>query len=128
MKHFAFLESDRLMSTAMQGQYSVLLVVLSVLVASMAAYTAFLLAERIHSSEKNRQRYTWLVAGALSLGGGVWSMHFIGMLAFSLPVAVRYDVLTTIVPSCLRYLPAWLYSVVSVVSINLDSSWYYAAY
>ena len=37
----------------------------------------------------------WLFGGAFSMGVGIWSMHFIGMLAFSLPIPLRYDVLTT---------------------------------
>jgi NO-binding membrane sensor protein with MHYT domain len=38
----------------------------------------------------------WLVGGALAVGSGIWSMHFIGMLAFSLPIALAYDIPTTV--------------------------------
>jgi diguanylate cyclase (GGDEF)-like protein len=38
----------------------------------------------------------WLLGGAVAMGTGIWSMHFIGMLAFSLPIALAYDIPTTI--------------------------------
>src|SRR3954463_7934967 len=44
-----------------------------------------------------RARRSWLVAAAVAMGGGIWSMHFVGMLAFSLPgIAVSYDPLRTL--------------------------------
>jgi diguanylate cyclase (GGDEF)-like protein len=62
-----------------------------VLVATLASYTALDLATRITVS-KGRAARLWLVGGAFSMGTGIWSMHFIGMLAFSLPVPMGYDV------------------------------------
>jgi diguanylate cyclase len=65
-------------------------VVISLLVATLASYTALDLATRITAS-KGRAARLWLVGGAFSMGTGIWSMHFIGMLAFSLPVPMGYD-------------------------------------
>jgi diguanylate cyclase (GGDEF)-like protein len=79
----------------MTGTYSYWQVLLSVLVATLASYTALDLATRITAS-KGRSATLWLVGGAFSMGTGIWSMHFIGMLAFSLPVPMGYDVLTTL--------------------------------
>ena len=72
----------------MSGSYDTGLVVVSVLVAIFASYTALDLARSVART----RRLGWLAAGALSMGVGIWSMHFIGMLAFSLPgVPIAYD-------------------------------------
>jgi two-component system sensor histidine kinase/response regulator len=65
-------------------------IVLSVLIAILASYTALDFAGRVTAS-RGRARLVWLVAGATSMGIGIWSMHFVGMLAFSLPVSIQYD-------------------------------------
>lgn len=74
----------------MAGSYDYPLVALSVLVAILASYTALDLGARLTSSRGN-ERLWWMIAGAVSMGIGIWSMHYLGMLAFSLPVPVRYD-------------------------------------
>jgi PAS domain S-box-containing protein len=67
------------------------LVALSVAVAIFASYTALLLAARLRASS-GQFRLWWLAAAAIALGGGIWSMHFVAMLAFSLPgVPITYD-------------------------------------
>jgi diguanylate cyclase (GGDEF)-like protein len=76
----------------MEGVYDFKLVALSVVVAAIASYTALDLAGRI-SAKQGRTWLLWLLGGAFSMGTGIWSMHFIGMLAFKLPVPVAYDVL-----------------------------------
>jgi len=76
----------------MIGHYDSTLVALSILVAIIASYTALDLAGCVSASTSSpRKSWTWLVAGAVSMGIGIWSMHFIGMLAFQLPVPVAYD-------------------------------------
>ncbi len=73
------------------GTYNYGLVALSAVVAALASYTALDLAARLKAAS-GWQRYAWLGAAAFAMGGGIWSMHFIGMLAFSLPgMAVSYD-------------------------------------
>jgi len=79
----------------MSGTYNYWLVLLSLIVAIVASYTALDLARRITQSDRRSARY-WLIGGAFSMGTGIWSMHFIGMLAFSLPIPMGYDVLTTL--------------------------------
>ena len=73
------------------GSYIPSLVVLSVFVAILASYTAFDLAGRI-SSAQGPAVYVWIVGGAFAMGVGTWSTHFIGMLAFVLPIDLGYDV------------------------------------
>jgi diguanylate cyclase (GGDEF)-like protein len=79
----------------MQSTYNPGLVAASLLVATLASYTALDLSGRIGLLVKPRQRYAWLVGGAAAMGVGIWSMHFIGMLAFSLPIPLGYDLAIT---------------------------------
>ena len=71
--------------------YSPWLVVLSITVAVFVAYASLQLAARVADSQPSSGRL-WLSLGAISMGIGIWSMHFIGMLAVSLPIRLRYDV------------------------------------
>jgi two-component system, NtrC family, sensor kinase len=81
----------------MNGQYDSSLVALSILIASIASYTALDLAGCVSANTSSpRKSWTWLIAGAVSMGSGIWSMHFIGMLAFHLPVPVAYDLPITL--------------------------------
>ncbi|MDD1017843.1 EAL domain-containing protein [Pseudomonas sp. TNT2022 ID1048] len=76
------------------GSYSPALVVISIFVAILASYTALDLTGRI-ATTKGRAAYLWMCGGALAMGVGVWSMHFIGMLAFELPIDLGYDIVLT---------------------------------
>jgi len=78
----------------MDGTYDLRLVMLSVAVAVFASYTALDLAGRVSAARGNA--LAWLLGGAVSMGLGIWSMHFIGMLAFSLPVPMAYDIELTL--------------------------------
>jgi PAS domain S-box-containing protein len=81
---------------ALVGFYDYRLVALSVLLAMLASYAALDLAGRITYARKP-VRSIWLTGGAVAMGLGIWSMHYIGMLAYSLPVAVLYDWPTVLV-------------------------------
>lgn len=76
------------------GSYSPALVSISLLVAILASYTALDLAGRI-ATTRGHAAHLWMAGGALAMGVGIWSMHFIGMLAFTLPVELGYDVSIT---------------------------------
>lgn len=78
----------------MSGFYGPNLVALSLVVAIFASYTALELAGRV-SQKRGRSSRIWLVVGAISMGTGIWSMHFVGMLAFHLPIALAYDAALT---------------------------------
>jgi PAS domain S-box-containing protein len=75
---------------ALLGSYNYGLVSLSVVIAIVAAYAALDLAGRV-TSAGGRVRFLWLSGGAIAMGTGIWSMHYIGMLAFRLPIPVLYD-------------------------------------
>jgi diguanylate cyclase len=79
----------------MQAVYNPWLVLLSVVVAVLVSYTALALAARVAAASP-RQVWFWRIGGAVAMGVGIWSMHFIGMMAFSLPIVLRYDVATTL--------------------------------
>src|SRR6202158_2256314 len=78
------------------GTHNPYLVALSILVASFASYTALDLSGHVGAA-RGLARRVWLVAAAITMGGGIWSMHFIGMLAFVMPIPMSYDIgLTTL--------------------------------
>src|SRR5688572_31048670 len=83
--------------TPLPASYDAGLVVLSYFVASFAAYTAIDLAGRVSEVRAEGGRpAAWLLAGAFAMGAGIWSMHFVAMLAYKLPVPVRYELWTTL--------------------------------
>ena len=79
----------------MSGSYNPWLVTLSFLVAVCVSYTALTLASRVSTGHRKYVRM-WLAGGAFAMGVGIWSMHFIGMLALTLPIPLSYDVLKTL--------------------------------
>src|ERR1017187_7069729 len=81
---------------AITGSYDYRLVALSVFIAVLASYAALDLSGRVTSAH-GRLRTLWLSGGAVAMGIGIWSMHYIGMLAFRMSVPVEYDWPTVLV-------------------------------
>ena len=79
----------------MTGTYNLCLVLLSILVAVVVSHTALRLAARVARARGSAVRL-WLTGGAIAMGTGIWAMHFIGMLAFTLPIALSYNILMTL--------------------------------
>ena len=77
-------------SPALIGFYDLRLVAVSIVIAVLAAYAALDLAGRV-TIARGIARFSWLSGGALAMGMGIWSMHYMGMEAFRLPVPVQYD-------------------------------------
>jgi NO-binding membrane sensor protein with MHYT domain len=78
------------------GTYDPFLVALSILVAIFASYTALDLSGHLGPT-RGFARRGWLMAAAFTMGGGIWSMHFVAMLAFIMPTPMSYDIgLTTL--------------------------------
>ncbi len=97
----------------MVGEYDYRIAALSVVVAMLASYTALDLAGRV-TVARQRAGYGWLAGGAVAMGTGVWSMHFVAMLAFELPIAMGYDFLITAA--------SWLMAVIaSAMALHLVS-------
>jgi len=76
--------------TYMTGTYDYRLVALSVVLAIAASYAALDLAGRVTAARRWTRAF-WLVGGAAAMGLGIWAMHYIGMLAFTMPMPVLYD-------------------------------------
>jgi methyl-accepting chemotaxis protein PixJ len=74
----------------MSAQYDSALVLVSIVIAIMASYIALDLAERLRTARRG-SRAAWWIGGSVAMGVGIWSMHFIGMLAFHLQMSVAYD-------------------------------------
>jgi NO-binding membrane sensor protein with MHYT domain len=84
------------MTGILNGAYEPMLVLLSMGIATWASFVALNVASRIWSST-GWVRIGWILAAATAMGGGIWSMHFIAMLAFSLPVPVGYSIPITLI-------------------------------
>ncbi|WP_375493467.1 MHYT domain-containing protein [uncultured Nostoc sp.] len=80
----------------LHGIYDIRLVLFSIAIAMLTAYTTLDLAIRV-TDAKSQERWRWLLGGAIAMGIGIWAMHFIAMLAFSLPIAIAYDWLTVLI-------------------------------
>ena len=77
-------------SMMMSGSYDFRLVALSVAIAVFASYAALDLAGRV-TAARSWTRRAWLAGGSAAMGLGIWSMHYIGMLAFRMSMPVQYD-------------------------------------
>lgn len=91
-----FIDSSMDLNQAIPSKYDLKLVLLSVIVPSLAGYAALNIVERIRVGNKMISERSWLFIGALTMGSGVWAMHFIAMLAFQLPVPINYNFWVTL--------------------------------
>ena len=101
----------------MNGTYNPTLVVLSIVIAVIASFIALDLASRVSATRGSKAAPYWLAGGAMSMGIGIWSMHFIGMLGFSLPVPLSYDLPFTLG----SLLVAVLASTLALVIVSRDT-------
>ena len=97
------------------GIYDLKLVALSVAIAIFASFAALGVADRVRLVETPGMRFAWLALGSLAMGGGIWAMHFIGMLALQLPCSTRYDTAITL----WSMLPGVLASAVAIEVMRL---------
>lgn len=98
----------------MSTSFNWLIVALSILVAIYVSYMVVGICQRIAVSSK-RIAFMWTIGGAFSMGMGIWSMHFIGMLAFTLPIPVYYDSVLT----ATSILPAILASSIALFMVRV---------
>jgi diguanylate cyclase (GGDEF)-like protein/PAS domain S-box-containing protein len=88
----------------LQGSFDYRLVTVSIALAMVASYAALDLAGRLTAAQSGH-RALWLVGGATAMGLGIWAMHYVGMLAYTLPVPILYH-LPTVVLSLLAAIAA----------------------
>ncbi len=99
------------MSAVLALRFDPAVVVLSYLTAAFASYVALDLAQRVRTPDRAVAR-AWWIAGSLSMGTGIWAMHFVCMLALQLPLAVGYDTAVTLL--------SWLAAVaVSAIALRV---------
>lgn len=103
-------------SMVLTGSYDMTLVFASYVVATFASFTALHLASQITASQGQHRRF-WLFGGAIAMGVGIWSMHFIAALAFMLPMPVSYDVMITLI----SVLPAIVASGIALYLVSRPS-------
>lgn len=94
---------------ALIGRYDVPLVITSYLIATLAGYCAFSF-NAVMTEDKSSRHAILQVVGGVALGLGIWAMHFTGMVAFSLPIEIKYQLLPTLV----SILPAILISILAL--------------
>ena len=80
----------------MTGYYDYTLVAASFVVAVLASYSALYFGAQLVTLEQAKARL-WLVLGALTMGTGVWVMHFVGMQAYVMPMEMSYDLTITLI-------------------------------
>ncbi|WP_296046726.1 MHYT domain-containing protein [uncultured Alteromonas sp.] len=95
-------------SLLLVGEYNPSLVLLSVAIAVFASFMGFQVATQAANAKTRRGRRGLLAVGAFAQGSGIWSMHFIGMLAFELCTPVSYTWLTTLISMLPGVAAAWV--------------------
>ena len=103
-QYFNFEEQARLI----EGVYNLPLVLLSLIVAIFASFMAFNVAGQAAVTEEKSRKNILLGTGSLALGGGIWSMHFLGMTAFDLCLPVDYNVSITALSALPGIAAAWV--------------------
>ncbi len=100
-------------SLALRAYYDLYLVAASYVIAVLAGFAFLRFARRIGELSLSIARFAWMMAGAVTMGLGVWAMHFVAMLAYRLPIAVSYDPLIT----TLSILPAVIGSAIALHAV-----------
>jgi len=113
-EYLAFLVEIPETSQLYLGSYNTGLVILSVAIAIIVSYAALVVAQLAGKVDNQRRRYLLLTMGGATLGLGVWSMHFIGMLGFTIPCGISYDPWITV----LSMLPGVLAGIFSLHLIS----------
>lgn len=94
--------------TLLHGHHNPGMVALSIAVAIISSIMGLQIAGMARIARGGLQRQIALVSGSLALGGGIWSMHFIGMLAFELGTHVHYSPFITIISMCPSVFASWV--------------------
>ncbi|WP_028622457.1 putative bifunctional diguanylate cyclase/phosphodiesterase [Pseudomonas sp. Ant30-3] len=84
------------------------LVLLAYLVACAGGFATLDMAERLRHTDKPTSQWLWRGVGAACLAGGIWAMHFIGMLAFQAPIEIHYEMPVTLLSLLIALLASWL--------------------
>ncbi|MDN3392915.1 MAG: MHYT domain-containing protein [Pseudoalteromonas distincta] len=110
-----FVTPEMLKAAVITAKYDPILVLASVFTAVFASYISFLLSARIKGAQLKNEKLFWTLLSSCFLGAGIWAMHFVGMLAYQLPIPVRYNIPITLV----SILPS-IFASYFVISPNLE--------
>lgn len=94
--------------TLLEGNHNLSLVAISILVAILSSMMALQIAGMARAAHGQLLRQIALISGSIALGGGIWSMHFIGMLAFELGTHVHYHPFITIASMLPSVFASWV--------------------
>lgn len=95
-------------ASLLNGHYDFSLVALSLLIAIFASFMAFNVASQAAATSQPIRKYILLSAGSIAMGGGIWAMHFLGMIAFELCTPVSYDINITLLSGIPGVAAAWV--------------------
>ncbi len=119
-----FLSADMDKSLALLGLYDPALVLLSLFSAYLGSFSGLAVIQPMRQEANSVKKMIWLCLGALAFGNGVFAMHFIGMLAFKLPIPIQYELLTTVLSIIPAILSAgWMLNLISRTQHQTHMPW-----
>lgn len=92
----------------MTGNYDYKLVLLSIVIAFISSLAAFMFTARVARSRGSNSATAWMILGAIAMGSGIWAMHFISMLAWSLPIPMGYSFDSTALSWMIAISVSWI--------------------
>jgi two-component system sensor histidine kinase/response regulator len=110
-----FITSDIDLTSVLKADYNYWTVGVSFFVAWVGAYAGISVSTSIEAAQSQRSKICWLLAGSVAMGCAIWSMHFVGMLAFELVVPMHHDYLLT----AISIIPAILASTAAIFALTM---------
>ncbi|MFQ3276781.1 MAG: two-component system NtrC family sensor kinase [Colwellia sp.] len=98
----------------LSAEFNFLLVTLSIIIATLASYSALITLDRVRASDNHRITRFWLLFGCFVMGMGGWAINYTGMLAYMMPLPMSFSPLIT----TLSVLPVFLGSYFTLRQIS----------
>lgn len=105
----------------MMKDYNIHLIIVSIIIAIVASYSALSIASKITNTFKKSKLF-WLIAGSVVMGAGVWSMHFVGMIAHHSYATLRYDITITIISMLTSIISSYI---TFYLTLSKKSKWHH---
>jgi signal transduction histidine kinase/NO-binding membrane sensor protein with MHYT domain/DNA-binding response OmpR family regulator len=90
-----FFLTGQMPTDIMTGHYNLKLVLLSYIIASITSFVALDMSSHLKKQNSNLFKYCWWLGGSIIMGAGIWSMHFVGMLAYEMDMTMTYSLMWT---------------------------------
>jgi len=91
-----FIDRGAFLPVTLEIGHNPYLIVLSIVIALLAAFSVFATSERVGASSTKAERCFWVLFGSIALGSGIWAMHLIGLLALIIPIPVSFNIKMTL--------------------------------